>query len=178
MRADPMVDRTPPTIPAAPRRRYPVRPSRVDVRTAIERCVGRHRPVAGDRVVVFVPDGLQVNADPDAFDEVMCALLSNALKFAPPRSPIHVTAISDESHVVITVRDAGPGLSPEQRSRVLGRSNGHRGERGLEKVCRYVELHGGRVWVERAPEGGAAFSFTFPRAQQQSRPRPVRAASA
>jgi signal transduction histidine kinase len=178
MRADPMVDGTPRTIPAPPRRRFPVRPSRVDLRGAIERCVERHRPAAGDRIVVFVPERLQVSADPDAFDEVLCALLSNALKFAPPRSPIHVTAISDESQVVITVRDAGPGLSREQRSRILGRSNGHRGERGLEKVCRYVELHGGRVWVERAPEGGAAFSFTFPRAQQQTRPRPVRAASA
>jgi signal transduction histidine kinase len=156
MRADPMVDGTPRTIPAPPRRRFPVRPSRVDLRGAIERCVERHRPAAGDRVVVFLPERLQVSADPDAFDEVLCALLSNALKFAPPRSPIHVTAISDESQVVITVRDAGPGLSREQRSRILG----------------------GRVWVERAPEGGAAFSFTFPRAQQQTRARPVRAASA
>jgi hypothetical protein len=142
MRADPMVEGTPRTIPAPLRRRFPARPSRVDMRGAIERCVERRRSAAGDRVVVFVPERLQVSADPDALDEVLCALLSNALKFAPPRSPIHVTAISDESQVVITVRDAGPGLSHEQRSRILGRSNGHRGERGLEKVCRYVALHG------------------------------------
>ena len=178
MRAQRTVEQASRTIPTVPRRRFLARPRPVDVRSTVERCVERHRPASGDRVVVFVPDRLQVDADPDAFHEVLCALLSNALKFAPPRSPIHVTAISDESQVVITVRDAGPGLPPEQRSRILARSNGRRTERGLEKACRFVELHGGRVWVERAPEGGAAFSFTLPRVRQRERPGPVSAASA
>jgi signal transduction histidine kinase len=172
MRADPIVDGSPRSLRAVPQGGPTAKP--LDLGDAIQRCVDRYEGSAGGRIVVFVPYRLRAEADPDAVCEVLCALLSNALKFAPPGSPIHVTAISDVNDVVVTVRDAGPGVSSERCSQLLGRANGHGRERGLQKACRQVEGHGGQVWVECAPEGGAAFSFTLPRGG----PRPVRPVSA
>lgn len=172
MRADPIIDGSPRGLRAVPQGRRGPKP--LDLGEAIRRCVTRYEGSAGGQIVVFVPHRLRAEADPDAVCEVLCALLSNALKSAPPGSPIHVTAISDVHDVVITVRDAGPGVSPERCSQLLGRTNGDGRERGLQKARRQVEVHGGRVWVERAPEGGAAFSFTLPRGG----PRPVRSFSA
>jgi signal transduction histidine kinase len=172
MRADPILDGSPRGLRAVPQSGAPPKP--LDLGMAIRRCVDRYQGSADGRIVVFVPYRLRAQADLDALCDVLCALLSNALKFAPPGSPIHVTAISDVNDVVISVRDAGPGVSPERCSQLLGRGNGKGRERGLQRARRRVEGHGGRVWVERAPEGGAAFSFTLPRGG----PRPVRSASA
>jgi signal transduction histidine kinase len=154
------------------------RPRTTDVEKAVRRCVGRHRGPARDRVVVFVPAGMEAQADAEALETILSALLSNALKFAPPRSPIHVTAISDETHLVISVRDSGAGVAPEQRERILGAAGGRPSRRGgLDLARELVELHGGQLWVERAPEGGAAFSFTLPRVARRSGPRAVPTAS-
>jgi signal transduction histidine kinase len=173
MRAQPITEAAATAIPAAGPgvARPPARPRAIDLEAAVDRCVQLHRPLAGDRVVVFVPLGMQVQADPAAVDEVLWALLSNALKFAPAGSPVHVSAIGDESHVVISVRDAGPGVPPGERDRVLETSapgNGRRSrQRGLERARTCIEENGGQMWVERAPEGGAAFSFTLPRVSER-----------
>jgi signal transduction histidine kinase len=175
MRAEPTVDGV--TMVAPLGGPAPFRLQDVDLHAAITGCVTRHRALAGDRVVIFVPYRLRVQADPDALDTVLCSLLLNALKFAPPTSPIQVTAISDETQVVISVRDAGPGIPREMRGRILaGRRSGRSPEKGLARARRLVEGHGGQIWVEQAPEGGAAVSFTLPRVE--ARTRGLRAAPA
>jgi two-component system phosphate regulon sensor histidine kinase PhoR len=178
MRAERIPDHGAATIPAGgsvtTRRARGARA--VDVEKAIRRCVGRLRGPSSERIVVFVTPGLKAQADAEAFDAILSALLSNALKFAPPRSPIHVTAVSDEIHLVISVRDSGAGVPPGERERILRPPEGDgpsSPRRGLELARELVELHGGRLWVERAPEGGAAFSFTLPRMPGGRGPRAV-----
>jgi two-component system, OmpR family, sensor histidine kinase KdpD len=102
-------------------------------------------------------------------EQVLINLLENALKHTPSDSPIDIAAWSADGAVVVEVADRGPGLSPGDEQRVFekfyhtqqpGRVTGV----GLGlTICRgLVEAHGGRVWAENRPEGGARFRFTLP----------------
>jgi signal transduction histidine kinase len=72
--------------------------------------------------------------------------------------------------VVIAVDDAGPGIAPPERDSVFepfrrGSDIGNRAGAGvgLSLVAQFAELHGGRVWVEESPAGGAGFRVLLPR---------------
>jgi signal transduction histidine kinase len=111
----------------------------------------------------------EVDGDPRQLRRVLQNLLANALKFradAPPR--IEVSAVRGSEEWVISVRDNGRGVPPEQAGRVFGMFA--RADRAVDgagiglAVCRrVVDAHGGRIWVEPAPGGGSAFRFTLPR---------------
>jgi signal transduction histidine kinase len=111
----------------------------------------------------------EVDGDRQQLRRVLQNLLANALKFrsdAPPR--IVVSAARDREEWVVTVRDNGRGVPPDQAGRVFGMFA--RADRATEgagiglAVCRrIVEAHGGRIWVEPAPGGGSDFRFTLPR---------------
>ena len=96
-------------------------------------------------------------------------LISNALKFrgdAPPR--VELSALPDSQEWVVTVRDNGPGVEPEQATRIFGMFSRADLEAdgvgiGLAVCRRIVEAHGGRIWVEAAAGGGSSFRFTLPR---------------
>ena len=66
------------------------------------------------------------------------------------------------------MEDRGPGIPPEHRTRIFDRFYRMPGVRaggaglGLAICKGFVEAHGGRIWVEDNPEGGAAFVFTLP----------------
>jgi signal transduction histidine kinase len=111
----------------------------------------------------------EVDGDARQLRRLFQNLVGNAVKFrgdAPPH--IEVMAREDAQEWVITVRDNGIGVDPEQAVRVFGMFTRASGERegsgiGLAVCRRVVEAHGGRIWVERAEGGGSAFSFTLPR---------------
>jgi two-component system sensor histidine kinase KdpD len=71
----------------------------------------------------------------------------------------------------VTVRDHGPGIPEHDRERIFekfyrGRATaGQAGGAGLGlSICKgIIEAHGGRIWAENCPDGGAAFSFTLPK---------------
>ncbi len=101
--------------------------------------------------------------------EIVWHLLSNAIKYAPPNSPIDVVVIA-APRVRFEVRDRGPGVSEEDRERVFQRFQSlEKGPitgigLGLAIARRVAELHGGKVWVEGNPEGGSVFVAEFPAA--------------
>ena len=111
----------------------------------------------------------EVQGDPRQLRRVLQNLIANALKFhadAPPR--VELSALRDSQEWVVTVRDNGVGVEPEQASRIFGMFS--RGDLeadgvgiGLAVCRRVVEAHGGRIWVEAADGGGSAFRFTLPR---------------
>jgi signal transduction histidine kinase len=111
----------------------------------------------------------KVEGDPRQLRRVLQNLLANAVKFraeAPLR--IEVSALRDSEEWVLTVRDNGLGVRPDDAARIFGmfaRAN-HQVEGagiGLAVCRRIVEAHGGRMWVEPAAGGGSAFRFTLPR---------------
>lgn len=133
-------------------------------------------------IQVDTPEELLVWANAQYMRQVLRNLLSNALKYAPPGTPIVISAFLDE-HVVQTtlskpqvcigVKDAGPGIPPdeipllfEQFVRLQRDLSGKiRGSGlGLYISKQLVEAMGGRIWVESEgiPGKGSCFYFTLP----------------
>lgn len=121
-------------------------------------------------ISLIIPDSLpEIWVDPDMIQRVLTNLLENAVKFTPPGSKIYVGARSDSKDVFMWVQDTGPGIPSNQHARIFDkftRLHGKDGPKGLGlglAYCRLaVEAHGGRIWVENAPDIGACFKFTLP----------------
>src|SRR5215208_562549 len=107
----------------------------------------------------------EVEADPRQMRRVLQNLVANAVKFRGQELPrAEVSALQGSAEWVVTVRDNGRGVDPEQASRIFGMFSraGQRTEgvgSGLAICRRVVEGHGGRIWVEPATGGGSAFRF-------------------
>jgi signal transduction histidine kinase len=117
------------------------------------------------------PEIESVEADERKFKQIMVNLLSNAVKFTPDGGRVDVSAVRQEGGALIAVRDTGIGIAPEDQEAVfeefrqVGTDYMSKQEGtglGLALVRRFVELHGGRIWVESAPGKGSTFYFTLP----------------
>jgi signal transduction histidine kinase/putative methionine-R-sulfoxide reductase with GAF domain len=103
--------------------------------------------------------------------QVLLNLLSNAVKFTPEGGRIGVKAALADGAVEISVTDTGIGIAPEDQAaifeefRQVGGDDVRKQEGtglGLTLTKKFVELHGGRIWVESEPGRGSAFTFTLP----------------
>lgn len=100
--------------------------------------------------------------------QVLVNLLDNAAKFAPAGTPIRVAVERHGPELRVEVADRGPGLPPGEEHRVFERFYRGEGQAGTGSgiglaICRgVVELHGGRIFAENRPGGGASFRFTLP----------------
>ncbi len=106
-----------------------------------------------------------VDGDEAQLHQVALNLVTNALQVVDDGERIAVELRVEGRHAVLEVRDEGPGVKPEERSRIFepfftGRSEGT----GLGLFVSYgiVERHGGRIEVGDAPEGGARFTVRLP----------------
>ena len=98
-------------------------------------------------------------------------LISNGLKFSTTASPVDLSLTTSDRELLVSVRDRGLGVDPEDRSRVferfvrLSRPEGstQRGSGlGLYISKALVEAQGGRIWIDGAPDQGAVFCFSLP----------------
>ncbi|MGE5602671.1 MAG: ATP-binding protein [Nitrososphaerales archaeon] len=108
--------------------------------------------------------------------QIISNLIGNASKFAPPATSIQLSlaqAEQDPGFLRLTVKDAGPGISPDDQARLFkpfarGKEAAQSGQPGtglgLYIAKSLVELHGGRISVESEPGLGSAFSLTLPMA--------------
>ncbi len=122
--------------------------------------------LARQRVVVEVePDVPTLAVDPGLMNQVLVNLLDNASRHGPPTGTVTVTVARRGPEVVLSVDDEGPGVPEDQREAVFNRftqfDTGGRSGLGLTIARTFVEAHGGRVWCEAAPGGGARFSLTL-----------------
>jgi two-component system OmpR family sensor kinase len=139
----------------------------VDVSELAEQAASDTRAIAPGREVTVRTDGrLDVLADPDQLRQVFANLMRNAVIHTPQYSPIGVIVQAERDHVVVEVRDQGPGLPGDIGDRVFdrfwraetGRSRGRGGAGlGLSIVQAIVSAHHGEVHAENCPEGGAIF---------------------
>jgi PAS domain S-box-containing protein len=144
----------------------------VEVATAVRRSVDWLAHQLADRsVTVDVDASLTALADEDALGHVLRNLLTNAAKYSHPGAAIRVSASVDQDEVAVAVADEGIGIPPELHELVFERfyrgpdvQTGRRGTGvGLSVVRRYVELMGGRTWVESEVGLGSTFSFSLPK---------------
>jgi GAF domain-containing protein len=103
--------------------------------------------------------------------QVLLNLLSNAVKFTPEGGRIGINARQADGSVEISVSDTGIGIAPEDQAKIfeefrqVGSDYAHKVEGtglGLTLAKKFVELHGGRIWVTSELGKGSTFSFTLP----------------
>ena len=110
-------------------------------------------------------------ADERKIKQVMLNLLSNAVKFTPEGGRVDVRTVPTDGGVEVSVADTGIGIAPENQElifeefRQVGGDYAHKREGtglGLTLARRFVELHGGRIWVKSQPGQGSTFTFSIP----------------
>jgi signal transduction histidine kinase len=136
----------------------------------------------GVRLELAVTDDIAVPGDRDAIGRVLRNLVENAVKYGPAGQTVRVTiSRSGDRGGVVTVDDEGPGIPPDERTRIwqpyyrLDRDRnapvGGSGL-GLSVVADLMRTLGGRAWVGDAPGSGARFTVEFPGATpRQTGPR-------
>jgi two-component system sensor histidine kinase KdpD len=124
------------------------------------------RPVTTD-----LPQDLPLVAlDGVLIEQVLVNLIENALKYTPDETPIEISARAGPAAVTVEVADRGPGIPEGAFESIFDKF--HRLQPGARPggvglgltICKaIVTAHGGKIWVENRPGGGATFRFTLPR---------------
>ncbi len=136
--------------------------------TLVRERAARH----GIALVQTVEEGVgEVTADERKVKQILLNLLSNAVKFTPEGGRVSVRAALANGSVEISVTDTGIGIAPEDHEaifeefRQVGTDYARKREGtglGLPLARRFVELHGGALWVKSAPGEGSTFTFSLP----------------
>jgi signal transduction histidine kinase len=103
--------------------------------------------------------------------QILLNLLSNAVKFTPEGGRIGINARQTNGAVEISVSDTGIGIAPEDQPKIfeefrqVGSDYSHKVEGtglGLTLAKKFIELHGGKIWVDSEVGKGSTFTFTLP----------------
>jgi GAF domain-containing protein len=154
--------------------RMELEPSEFDLPGAIENTLILVRERAQRREIALVHTlDARLGAfrgDERKVKQVMLNLLSNALKFTPEGGRIDVRAALQNGAAEISVTDTGVGIAPQDQAAVFDefRQVGSAAKKaegtglGLAISRKFVELHGGRMWVTSELGKGSTFAFTLP----------------
>ena len=109
----------------------------------------------------------RVSADPARLQRIVVNLLSNALKYSAPGTPVTISMVLRDGEVVTSVEDRGSGIQPQDLPHIFERYYRPRTSQGgvglgLYITKQLVQAHGGRIWVESVPGEGSTFSFGLP----------------
>ena len=145
-----------------------------DLPSAIDNALILVRERAGRRGIALAQSiGERVSgirADERKVKQVLLNLLSNALKFTPEGGRVEVAAAVRDTVVEVSVADTGVGIAPEDQEAVFEefRQVGTASKKvegtglGLALSRKFIELHGGRIWVRSELGHGATFTFSLP----------------
>ena len=131
------------------------------------------------KVTTNLPADLpQVPIDATLMEQVFINLVENALKYSPPTGSLHIAALRGEGALLVEISDRGIGVPVGQENeifnpffRAVQAHGGHADSSSSTQsgaglglaICRaIVEAHGGKIWAENRPRGGAVFRFTLP----------------
>lgn len=148
-----------------------------DVGAVLRRVLGE-ADLSDDHPIATDIASVEAIVDPAHLERIVENLLSNARQHVPSGVPIWVSAKVDPDGVLISVDDAGPGITPEVAARIFepfrrGANSAPGGlGLGLSLVSRFAKLHGGRAWVEERRGGGASFRVILPAAPVATVPAP------
>jgi two-component system, OmpR family, sensor histidine kinase KdpD len=141
-----------------------------DVGELVEQIVRDHS--SETRVIKVDAELAIAEVDAPKVERIVDNLLANAVTHTSAESEISVRVEKQEDGVLIAVDDRGPGVAEEDREAIFEIFNRGSGDLnasgtgiGLSLVAQFTALHGGRVWVEENPGGGASFRVFLPARQ-------------
>ncbi|MBV8079250.1 MAG: HAMP domain-containing histidine kinase [Actinobacteria bacterium] len=144
----------------------------VRVDSIVEPAIRVLEPDAQARGVALTADvdrDVTATVEPEKIERVLFNLLTNALRHTPSDGTVAVHAKRDGQEVLVEVADTGEGLPEDGAAKMFDRfwrADRARSEAGaglgLAIARGIVEAHGGRIWAENRPQGGAKVSFTLP----------------
>lgn len=152
----------------------PASPAEVDLRRTIETAVTLNRPAGTAKQLAWhvdAPERLAVHANADHLAQVLANLLQNAVRYTPDGGTISIRAEERPGDVLVSVRNSGAEIAPDELPRVferfyrIDRSRDRRSGGagiGLAIVKQLVERAGGRVGAE-STDGRTTFWFSLPR---------------
>lgn len=152
--------------------RLELRPTTFDLAELVREVVAGGRTLAGRReLATELPASLPLTADRDVIRRVLENLVGNALKFTTETGRVAVRARAAGERVSFEVSDDGPGIPPEQQSRIFekfgqldSRQRGLGSGLGLTFAKMAAEAHGGTIEVRSAAGQGSTFVVTLPSA--------------
>lgn len=113
-----------------------------------------------------------VSADAHRLRQVFQNLICNAIHHCAETPKIEIAAEERSDHWIVTVTDNGPGVAEDIRQRIFEpftrMTSGNGLGMGLAISQRIVEAHGGKIWCDAGPTGGARFSFTLRKGAEAS----------
>ncbi len=152
-------------------------PAAVAIQPIVNRVIDSLLPKAESKNIelktTMPQEQLIVNVDPDKIVQVLTNLIANAIKFTPDVAgciAIHIKDLTDK--VAVNVEDNGPSIAPDEIDKIFDRfvqvskqvgGGSHGTGLGLTIAKELVEMHGGRIWAENTPSGGANFCFVLPK---------------
>lgn len=153
----------------------PIQPERLDLRPLALEVVRELVPLLNARQLQLDAelggDDLIVQADPLRLQQLVRNLLANAIRFSPEGGRIELSARHDgDGSVRVAVADRGPGIPPQELELVFeafvqsSATKNAAGGTGLGlAICRRIaQAHGGRIWAENRPDGGAVITLVLP----------------
>ena len=159
---------------------YPASASLQTIVSGIVETIGVQAEDAGLHLSASINPNLPpLHVDPHRIEQVLLNLLANAIRHTPEGGEIRISTEHLDDEVIVSICDTGPGLTPADLPHVFDRfyradaarspvkDTPHPEEAvgaglGLSIAKALVEAHGGRIWAENSPEGGACFRFTLP----------------
>jgi two-component system OmpR family sensor kinase len=153
--------------------RRPLRREEVDVVQLLRDAASDAQVLQLDRPIVLdVPESpIATVGDTYRLQQVVGAIVSNALAYTEPHVELRLSARRDDSAAVLTISDAGPGLQPDEATRVFDRffrTDRSRARRtggsglGLAIAKSIVEAHDGTITLHTGPHTGCHFTITLP----------------
>jgi signal transduction histidine kinase/ActR/RegA family two-component response regulator len=149
-------------------------PSTIDIAGTLDWALAMVRERAAAHAIaitITVTDDVgTIHTDELKFKQVVLNLLSNAVKFTPDGGQVRVSAHRGDAEFVVTITDTGIGVAPEDQQRIFDSfQQGARGPSrhegtglGLTLSRRFVELMGGRMWLQSTAGAGSTFGFSIP----------------
>jgi signal transduction histidine kinase len=145
-----------------------------DIAELLKRSVENNQPAAARKSIAIrmgASEGLWAKADPAATLQILDNLISNALKYSPPNTTVHLHTLPEREYILVSVRDEGPGINEADQkklfqkfTRLSARPTGGESSTGLGLaiVKRLAEAMSGTIQCYSAPGTGSNFTLRLP----------------
>jgi len=158
--------------------KFVVKKENCDIRALLEQSLEQNQLAATKKQIAFrvgISEGVWATADRAAVLQILDNLISNALKYSPPNTTVHVHALPEKDAIMINVRDEGPGISEADQkklfqkfTRLTARPTGGESSTGLGLaiVKKLAEAMSGSIQCLSTLGSGSTFSLRLPIASQ------------